>query len=310
MEVRMTGREDQKENDLFFLCSLIEYIGRKTSMQNSTIRLLYGILLIMATSVAKAQYVQQEEFSESNRVIAVEEVNLMENGGLEEWIPLTSLDMPKGWFCHNNTNVKKEKKIVCEGKFSAKMQAEKGSTARIDQRIAVSPGQKIRIRFSYYVEQWKSQGARTYCYFRTDAAEKYNISSDELQAFYGNDQYHIIRGGGYGKTYLPHDLNVWQTFDEMVEVPPTAHYFVFGVNSYYGTTIYVDDCWVTDATETTIKGDVNGDHEVDVADISLVVNTIINPDDIISTTSADANGDGVVNIADIVTIISEITNQR
>jgi hypothetical protein len=50
--------------------------------------------------------------------------------------------------------------------------------------------------------------------------------------------------------------------------------------------------------------------EVDVADISLVVNTIINPDDIISTTSADANGDGVVNIADIVTIISEITNQR
>ncbi len=26
----MTGREDKKANDLFFLCSLIEYIGRKT----------------------------------------------------------------------------------------------------------------------------------------------------------------------------------------------------------------------------------------------------------------------------------------
>lgn len=26
----MTGREPQKENDLFFTCSLIEYIGRKT----------------------------------------------------------------------------------------------------------------------------------------------------------------------------------------------------------------------------------------------------------------------------------------
>ena len=26
----MTGREDQKENDLFFTCSLIEYIARKT----------------------------------------------------------------------------------------------------------------------------------------------------------------------------------------------------------------------------------------------------------------------------------------
>ena len=26
----MTGREDQRENDLFFACSLLEYIGRKT----------------------------------------------------------------------------------------------------------------------------------------------------------------------------------------------------------------------------------------------------------------------------------------
>ena len=26
----MTGREDKRENDLFFVCSLIEYIGRKT----------------------------------------------------------------------------------------------------------------------------------------------------------------------------------------------------------------------------------------------------------------------------------------
>lgn len=26
----MTGREDPKENDLFFTCSLIEYIARKT----------------------------------------------------------------------------------------------------------------------------------------------------------------------------------------------------------------------------------------------------------------------------------------
>ena len=34
-------------------------------------------------------------------------------------------------------------------------------------------------------------------------------------------------------------MNVWQAFDETVEVPPTAHYFVFGVNSYFGTTIYV-----------------------------------------------------------------------
>ena len=34
-------------------------------------------------------------------------------------------------------------------------------------------------------------------------------------------------------------------FDETIEVPPSANYFAFGINSYYGTTIYVDDCWVT-----------------------------------------------------------------
>lgn len=31
----MTGREDQKENDLFFTCSLIEYIARKTKNKRS-----------------------------------------------------------------------------------------------------------------------------------------------------------------------------------------------------------------------------------------------------------------------------------
>ena len=33
----MIGREDQKENDLFFVCSLIDYIGRKTKNYRSTV---------------------------------------------------------------------------------------------------------------------------------------------------------------------------------------------------------------------------------------------------------------------------------
>ena len=237
--------------------------------------------------------------------------NMLVNGGLEEWANdfWTPYDFIKGWFCHNNTNVKKESDIVCEGKYSAMMQSKKtGSTARIDQRIAVSPGQKIRIRFSYYVEQWKSKGARTYCYFRTDAAETYNISADELQAFYGKEQYYIIRGGGYGKTYLPHDLNIWQTFDETIEVPPTAHYFVFGINSYYGTTIYVDDCWVVDTSETIIEGDVNGDHAVDVADVACVI-SYLSGGVAVDKTAADVNNDGTVDVADIATIISKMAGK-
>lgn len=33
----MTGREDRKENDLFFLCSLIDYIARKTKNKRADI---------------------------------------------------------------------------------------------------------------------------------------------------------------------------------------------------------------------------------------------------------------------------------
>lgn len=33
----MTGRENPKENDLFFLCSLIEYIGRRTKNQRALV---------------------------------------------------------------------------------------------------------------------------------------------------------------------------------------------------------------------------------------------------------------------------------
>lgn len=38
----MTGREDPKENDLFFTCSLIEYIARKTKNKRSDIVNILG----------------------------------------------------------------------------------------------------------------------------------------------------------------------------------------------------------------------------------------------------------------------------
>ena len=85
--------------------------------------------------------------------------NLLLNGGLEQWVdPLmvAPYDVPEHWFIHNNLNVRKNNTIVSEGIFSAKMESlETGSTARVDQRVPVTPGSRIRIRFSYYVEQWK-----------------------------------------------------------------------------------------------------------------------------------------------------------
>ena len=182
--------------------------------------------------------------------------NLLKNGGLEEWSSFWTPEMPKHWSLPSNEFVKRNKTIVFEEFFSAKMQSEEsGKTARLEQVIKVTPNEKIRIRFHYYVEQWKSKGARTYCYFRTRAAESSNISSEELKSFYGQNNYYIIRGGGYGLTYLPHNLNVWKTFDETIEVPPTATYFAFGINSYYGTTIYIDNCWICSENSGTTSID-------------------------------------------------------
>ncbi len=42
----MTGREDQKENDLFFTCSLIEYIARRTKNKRSVVANSLGKTLI------------------------------------------------------------------------------------------------------------------------------------------------------------------------------------------------------------------------------------------------------------------------
>jgi hypothetical protein len=47
-------------------------------------------------------------------------------------------------------------------------------------------------------------------------------------------------------TSFPIETNQWKAFDYSITVPPTAHYFVFEIHSYYGTTIYIDNCFVVD----------------------------------------------------------------
>ena len=42
----MTGREDRKENDLFFTCSLIEYIARRTKNKRAVVANALGKTLI------------------------------------------------------------------------------------------------------------------------------------------------------------------------------------------------------------------------------------------------------------------------
>ena len=176
--------------------------------------------------------------------------NLMVNAGLEEWDYFQSYWNARGWLKHNNGNVKRDNEIVCEGHFSARMMSLKsGATARIDQVVPVTPGSKIKIRFKYYVSQWTTNGARTYCYYRTGPTESTRLSLNDMQALYDSDEYYIIRGGGRGIKYLPHTLNTWLIFEETIMIPPMVNFFEFGINSYFENTIYVDDCYVGELIE-------------------------------------------------------------
>ena len=61
---------------------------------------------------------------------------------------------------------------------------------------------------------------------------------------------------------------------------------------------------VDDLIPETQPGDVNGDREVNIADVNAVIDIILGGNS--NTSSGDVNGDGEVNIADINAIIDII----
>ena len=67
---------------------------------------------------------------------------------------------------------------------------------------------------------------------------------------------------------------------------------------------YVDDISLY---SIDVVGDVNGDREINIADINAVIDLILN-DDLIP--AADVNGDGEVNIADVNALIALILSKR
>ncbi len=60
------------------------------------------------------------------------------------------------------------------------------------------------------------------------------------------------------------------------------------------------DCMYFDNTSATVTGDVNGDGEVNIADINAVIDIILGGT---THSNADVNSDGEVNIADISAVI-------
>ena len=103
------------------------------------------------------------------------------------------------------------------------------------------------------------------------------------------------------------------------KTPPAAGNYAFPVND--NITLYVPqgskaayeaaDVWKDFSNivefEDIIKGDANGDGEVNVSDIVEIVNYIMNkPSDNFVFAAADVNEDGEVNVTDIVMVVSII----
>lgn len=176
-------------------------------------------------------------------------MNLLDNGDCEEWGSdfVDAENYLVGWSMREHYgSITQEADKVYEGKRAVRMSSPKpGITASISQKIGISPGHNLRIRFHYYIERaCTGTRPRMYCYFHQIGLG--NISNSVLSEFYDEATWGIIRGGGYGLSSFPLEYEEWKLFDYIIQAPDIADYFVFEIHSYAGTTMYVDDCWVMD----------------------------------------------------------------
>ena len=94
----------------------------------------------------------------------------------------------------------------------------------------------------------------------------------------------------------------WTTFNGNVYDQATLYVPEASVTLYRDAEIWKNFCNI-EAIKDPVSGDVNGDGEVNIADVNAVIIEILGGG---SYHNADANGDGEVNIADVNTIINII----
>lgn len=65
------------------------------------------------------------------------------------------------------------------------------------------------------------------------------------------------------------------------------------------------------ANASSLVGDVNGDNNVNIADVTMMISLVLNAEATPAThPAADLNGDGGINIADVTMLISIVLNQQ
>ena len=123
-------------------------------------------------------------------------------------------------------------------------------------------------------------------------------SNADLRVDYSTDQ---------GTTwYVLGDLTVTRGILQhfIFETDPTANIVRFRIVQTAGSRVNIDDITIYGPVEEVeLRGDVNGDGEVNLADVNAIINVILGGD---SNPRADVNKDSEINIADINTEIDII----
>ena len=87
----------------------------------------------------------------------------------------------------------------------------------------------------------------------------------------------------------------------------TYQYLTHCPNENYATAVFYLD-W---AEATTLRGDVNGDDEVDINDVTLLIDVVLGKNVEYNATAADCNtesGDGTIDINDVTALIDHVLN--
>ena len=69
--------------------------------------------------------------------------------------------------------------------------------------------------------------------------------------------------------------------------------------------------FVPDPSLVVLTGDVNDDGNINIDDVTLLINYLLNNDAVqINQANADINSDGVINISDVTMLIQKLLNQH
>lgn len=106
-----------------------------------------------------------------------------------------------------------------------------------------------------------------------------------------------------GGTLDEKDMPTGAVFSTGTGTPQTTD-FVFTLGGYYNTGGLIGQVKKPDAPQPALKGDVNGDGVVDIADVNAVIDIILGMQP--NAKAGDVNEDGSIDVADINNIINII----